>query len=169
VAEPVRADVVEQMTISMTVNGAPTTVEIDPSEPLATTLRERLGLNGTKVSCDVQACGACTVLVDGLPVSGCTFLAYEARGRDVLTIEGLAPSDDVLHPLQQAFIDANAFQCGFCTSGMLLAAHAMLVADRSPSDETVFAEMSGNLCRCTGYMPILAAIEAVRAARGGAG
>src|SRR5215218_5511704 len=114
------------MTVSMMLNRTPVQVDIEPSEPLAYTLRERLGLTGTKVSCDVQVCGACTVLVDGLPVSACTYLAYEARDRDVLTVEGLAPSPDELHPLQQAFIDTNAYQCGFCTSGMLLSAKSLL-------------------------------------------
>jgi aerobic-type carbon monoxide dehydrogenase small subunit (CoxS/CutS family) len=151
------------MTIRATVNGAPVAVEIEPSEPLAHTLRARLGLTGTKVSCDVQACGACTVLVDGLPRSACTFLTYEARDRDVVTVEGIAPSDEVLHPLQQAFIDANAFQCGFCTSGMLVAAYALLASESEADDDELIEYMSGNICRCTGYMPIVSAILAARA------
>jgi aerobic carbon-monoxide dehydrogenase small subunit len=152
------------MAISMTLNGRPVEAEIEPSEPLAYTLRERLGLTGTKVSCDVQACGACTVLVDGLPRSACTFLAYEARERDVLTVEGLAPAKDVLGPLQQAFIAENGFQCGFCTPGMLLAAHAWLSVDADPDadGEDLIEYMSGNLCRCTGYLPIVASILRAR-------
>jgi aerobic-type carbon monoxide dehydrogenase small subunit (CoxS/CutS family) len=150
------------MTVTMTVNRTPVSVEIDPSEPLAYTLRNRLGLTGTKVSCDVQACGACAVLVDDLPRSACTFLTYEARGRDVLTVEGLAPDEERLHPLQQAFIDANAFQCGFCTSGMLVAAHAFLTSEADASDDDLIEYMSGNLCRCTGYLPIVAAILEAR-------
>jgi aerobic-type carbon monoxide dehydrogenase small subunit (CoxS/CutS family) len=152
------------LTIRATVNGAPVSVEVDPSEPLALTLRSRLGLTGTKVSCDVQACGACTVLVDGLPRSACTFLTYEARDRDVLTVEGIASSDGVLHPLQQAFIDANAFQCGFCTSGMLVAAYALLTSESDADDEDLIEYMSGNICRCTGYLPIVSAILAARTA-----
>ena len=152
------------LTIRTTVNGAPVSVDVDPSEPLAHTLRSRLGLTGTKISCDVQACGACTVLVDGLPRSACTFLAYEARDRAVLTVEGIAPSDEVLHPLQQAFIDANAFQCGFCTSGMLVAAYALLTSESEADDEGLIEYMSGNICRCTGYMPIVSAILAARKA-----
>lgn len=153
----------EMMTLRTTINGAPASVEIEPSEPLAHTLRARLGLTGTKVSCDVQACGACTVLVDGLPRSACTFLAYEARDRDVLTVEGIAPSDQELHPLQQAFIDANAFQCGFCTSGMIVSAYALLTSENDIEDEALIESMSGNICRCTGYMPIVSAILAARA------
>ena len=152
----------ESISVTMSLNRAETTVEIEPWESLAYTLRERLGLTGTKVSCDVQACGACTVLVDGLPRSACTFLTYEVRGREVLTVEGLAPSDERLHPLQEAFLADNAFQCGYCTSGMLMAAHAYLETE---SDEDLIDYMSGNLCRCTGYLPIVAAIQ--RAERAG--
>jgi aerobic-type carbon monoxide dehydrogenase small subunit (CoxS/CutS family) len=155
---------VELMSLAMTVNGEAVSVEVEPSEPLAYTLRERLGLTGTKVSCDVQACGACTVLVDGLPRSTCTFLAYEARGREVVTVEGLAPSSDALHPVQQAFIDESAFQCGYCTSGMLVAARAFLAGEPNTDDDTLIEHMSGNLCRCTGYLSIVAAILRAREA-----
>ena len=161
-AEPASAP----MTVTMTLNGSAVSVDIDPAEPLAYTLRERLRLTGTKVSCDVQACGACTVLVDGLPRSACTYLTYEARGRDVLTVEGLARAKDVLDPLQQAFIEDNGFQCGFCTPGMLMAAHAWLTLDADPdaNGEDLVEYMSGNLCRCTGYLPIVAAILRARTA-----
>lgn len=144
------------------INGRDVEVEIEPQETLSEVLRERLGLTGTKVSCDVQVCGACTVLVDGLPVSSCTYLAYESRGKDVLTVEGLAPGPEELHPLQRAFIEENAFQCGYCTSGMLLAAKALL--DRKPdaSEDEIREYMDGNICRCTGYLPILAAIQRVQ-------
>ena len=153
---------VEQLSLTMTVNGSPVTVEIDPSEPLAYTLRERLRLTGTKVSCDVQACGACTVLVDGLPRSACTYLAYEARDRGVTTVEGLALSEDALDPVQQAFIGESAFQCGYCTSGMLIAAHTWLATEPDADDEQLIDYMSGNLCRCTGYLSIVAAILRAR-------
>ena len=154
----------DRIRVEMTLNGVPTTVDIEPSEALASTLRNRLRLTGTKVSCDVQACGACTVLVDGLPRSGCTFLTYEARGRNVLTIEGLAGARDALGPLQEAFVAENGFQCGFCTPGMLLAAHAWLGTDADPEadGEDLVEYMSGNLCRCTGYLPIVAAILRAR-------
>ena len=144
-----------------TVNGRPIELEIEPRETLAEVLRERLRLTGTRVSCDVQVCGACTVLVDGLPVSACTALAYEARGREVLTIEGLASSLGELHPLQQAFVDEYAFQCGFCTPGMILAAEALLRKNPNPTEQEIRLALSGNLCRCTGYVKI---VDSVRAA-----
>src|SRR5262249_30787053 len=122
-------------------------------------LRDLCRLTGVKVSCEAQVCGSCTVLVDGLPVSSCTCLAYEARGRRVTTIEGLTDEAGSLHPLQQAFLDNFAFQCGFCTPGMILAAKALLDENPHPSDEDLIAHMDGNLCRCTGYLPILKAIR----------
>jgi carbon-monoxide dehydrogenase small subunit len=145
------------------VNGRPVEVTIEPQETLAEVLRERLRLTGTKVSCDVQVCGACTVLLDGLPVSACTLLAYEARDRDVLTIEGLA--QDGLDPLQQAFIDENGFQCGFCTPGMILTARSLLQTQPEATEDDIRAYMDGNICRCTGYKPIVAAIRRVQAQR----
>jgi carbon-monoxide dehydrogenase small subunit len=145
------------------VNGRPVEVSIEPQETLAEVLRERLRLTGTKVSCDVQVCGACTVLLDGLPVSACTLLAYEARDKDVLTIEGLG--QDGLDPLQQAFIDENGFQCGFCTPGMILTAHSLLQSQPQASEDEIRSYMDGNICRCTGYKPILTAIRRVQAQR----
>jgi len=145
-----------------TVNGRPHELHIEPNETLSDVLRNRLRLTGTKVSCDVQVCGACTVLVDGLPVSSCTYLAYEARGREVLTIEGLAPPGQDLHPLQQAFLDEYAYQCAFCTPGMILAAKSLLDQRPDASRDEIVAYMDGNLCRCTGYMPIIAAIQRVQ-------
>jgi carbon-monoxide dehydrogenase small subunit len=147
------------MTLRTRVNGREHELDIEPRETLAEVLRERLNLTGTKVSCDVQVCGACTVLVGGLPVSACTYLAYEARGRDVLTIEGLAPAEGELHPLQRAFVEEYGFQCGFCTPGMILAAKSLLDQQPEASEAEIVAYMEGNLCRCTGYLPILAAIR----------
>lgn len=141
------------------VNGHETQLHIEPAETLVEVLRERLHLTGVKISCDMQVCGACTVLVDGAPVSACTYLAYEARDRHVLTIEGLAEPDGPLHPLQQAFIDENAFQCGFCTPGMILAAKSLLDRQPDASEAEIIAYMEGNLCRCTGYRPIVRAIQ----------
>ncbi len=157
---------IDPIAVVMTVNRTEVSVEVEPSESLSYTLRNRLGLTGTKLSCDVQACGACTVLVDGLPRSSCTFLTYEARGREVLTVEGLAV-DGVLHPVQEAFIAESAFQCGFCTPGMLLTAHAYLAneAEADADDDDLIEHMSGNLCRCTGYLPIVAAILRAQKAR----
>jgi aerobic-type carbon monoxide dehydrogenase small subunit (CoxS/CutS family) len=150
------------------VNGREHELRIEPQETLAEVLRERLRLTGTKVSCDVQVCGACTVLVNGAPVSACTYLAYEARDKDVLTIEGLAPSEDQLHPLQAAFIEENAFQCGFCTPGMIVAAKSLLDARPEASRDEIIEYMDGNICRCTGYRPIVAAIERAQAELKGA-
>ena len=148
--------------LSTRINGRPVEVAIEPQETLAEVLRERLHLTGTKVSCDVQVCGACTVLLDGLPVSACTLLAYEARDKDVLTIEGLSHGEQ-LHPLQQAFIDENGFQCGFCTPGMILTARSLLETKPEASEDEIRAYMEGNICRCTGYKPIVAAIQRVQA------
>lgn len=141
------------------INGRDHAVEVEPRESLAEVLRDRLHLTGTKVSCDVQVCGACTVLLDGLPVSACTVLAYEARDREVVTVEGLAGPAGELHPLQKAFIDENAFQCGFCTPGMLLAAKSLLDQQPHANDAEIIEYMEGNICRCTGYKPIVAAIR----------
>jgi carbon-monoxide dehydrogenase small subunit len=145
--------------LAFELNGKPAKLEIEPRETLAEVLRGRCRLTGVKLSCEAQVCGSCTVLVDGLPVSACTFLAYEARGRRVTTIEGLAKTSGRLHPLQQAFLDHFAFQCGFCTPGMILAAKALLDENPDATDAEVIEFMSGNLCRCTGYLPILKAIR----------
>jgi aerobic-type carbon monoxide dehydrogenase small subunit (CoxS/CutS family) len=150
------------------VNGASRRLRIEPRETLADVLRDRLGLTGLKISCDAQVCGACTVLVDGLPVSACTFLAIDADGRRVRTVEGLA-EDGRLSPLQQAFIDQAAFQCGFCTAGMLMAATALLEEQPDPSRTDVVHGLEGNLCRCTGYEPIVEAVLAAARTRGSSG
>jgi carbon-monoxide dehydrogenase small subunit len=141
------------------LNGKPWQVDCEPQETLAEVLRNRLNLNGTKVSCEVQVCGACTVLVDGLPVSACTQLAYEVRGKNVTTIEGLEKPDGTLHPIQQAFIDEFAFQCGYCTPGMIMSAKALLDENPQPTRDEIIHYMDGNICRCTGYVPIVAAIQ----------
>jgi aerobic-type carbon monoxide dehydrogenase small subunit (CoxS/CutS family) len=145
--------------LDLAVNGRRHTVNAAAHEPLAYVLRNRLGLTGTKVSCDVQVCGACTVLVDGAPVRSCTYLAYEADGREVQTVEGLADAEGGLDPVQRAFLEDNAFQCGFCTGGMLLAAHAWLRDIRAgePTEE-LLDYLGGNICRCTGYVPIVSAV-----------
>jgi carbon-monoxide dehydrogenase small subunit len=145
--------------ISFELNGKSTSLEIEPRETLAEVLRNRCRLTGVKLSCESQVCGSCTVLVDDLPVSACTYLAYEARDKHVTTIEGLAEGAGRLHPLQQAFLDNFAFQCGFCTPGMILAAKSLLDQNARASDEEIVAYMNGNLCRCTGYLGILKAIR----------
>jgi carbon-monoxide dehydrogenase small subunit len=143
--------------LNLIVNGRPRDLEIPPQALLLDVLRDALDLKGAKRSCDSQVCGACTVLVDGLAVSACTYLALEADGRSVLTVEGLADGES-LHPIQRAFLDAGAVQCGFCTSGMLMTARALLDETRAPSREDVLHYLRGSLCRCTGYRKIVEAI-----------
>ena len=148
---------VQTLPVSFTLNGKLQELEIEPNDFLLDVIRERLGLTGAKRSCDVQVCGACTLLVDGKPVSGCTTLAFEVDGRSVLTIEGLA-NNGQLHPLQEAFIEHGGFQCGFCTPGMILAAKALLDENPSPTEDELKHYMHGNICRCTGYKKIIESI-----------
>ena len=145
--------------IRFTLNGRPAALDVRPEALLLDVLRDRLQLKGARRSCDMQVCGVCTVLVDGAPVSACTYLALEVDGRDVLTVEGLG-TEEQLHPLQEAFIDHGAVQCGFCTAGMLLTAKALLAEEPSPTPARVAEYLRGNLCRCTGYRKILDAILA---------
>lgn len=146
------------LTLETTVNGRPVRAEIEPRTLLLDFLRDRLGLTGAKRSCDLQVCGACTVLLNGRPVSACCTLAYEAHGHEVLTVEGLARYGE-LHPIQQAFIERTAIQCGFCTPGMILTTKALLDEHPNPSREDILTYLGGNLCRCTGYWMILEAVE----------
>ena len=145
--------------VSFTLNGRLQEIDVDPNELLLDMVRDRLGLTGAKRSCDVQVCGACTLLVAGRPVTACTTLAFEVRGRSVMTIEGLA-DDGKLHPLQQAFIEHGGFQCGFCTPGMLLASKALLDENPNPTEAELKHFMHGNICRCTGYKKIIESIMA---------
>ena len=145
------------MRLELQVNGGPVVREIKPEELLLDFLRDRLGLTGAKRSCDVQACGACTVLVDGRPVSSCCFLAADAEGREVLTVEGLAERPE-FERLEDAFTRHAALQCGFCTPGMLLTVAALLETGELTSVEEVKRGLAGNLCRCTGYRGILEAV-----------
>jgi aerobic-type carbon monoxide dehydrogenase small subunit (CoxS/CutS family) len=142
--------------IALTLNGTDRRLEVE-DQVLLIELVRGLGLVGTKLSCDTQVCGACTVLLDGRPVSSCTTLAVEAEGRTVETIEGLA-TGTTLHPIQQAFIDRFAFQCGYCTPGMIMAAKALLDERPDPDAATVRHWMEGNICRCTGYGTIVEAV-----------
>jgi aerobic carbon-monoxide dehydrogenase small subunit len=151
---------IPRMLIALTVNGERRGVEIEPRELLIDVLRDRFGLKGTKRSCDVQVCGACTVLLDGLPASSCSTLAADADGRDVLTIEGVA-SDGELDPVQRAFIEHGALQCGFCTPGFVLAVKALLRLNAAPSEEEIRHFLRGNICRCTGYIKILEAVKSL--------
>ena len=150
------------MRIEPRLNGAVTAIEVEAQELLLDVLRERLGLTGAKRSCDVQVCGTCTVLVDGMPVSACTYLAVETDGREVTTIEGLrdTPEHD---RIAAAFTERAAVQCGFCTPAMVLTIHAFRQAGDATDEETIRRELAGNLCRCTGYRAILDAVNDVAA------
>ena len=152
------------MNVILEINGAAREVEAQPWETLLEVLRERLGLLGAKRGCNQGVCGACTVLIDGRPMRGCLSLAVNCTGCEIITIEGLADGD-ALAPVQQAFVDTGAVQCGFCMAGMLLAAHALLAETPDPSVEEVRAGLAGNLCRCSGYVKLIDAVR--RAAAGG--
>jgi len=149
--------------MTLTVNGTPYEVAIEPHQSLLQLLREELHLTGTKEGCSEGECGACTVLLDGKTVDSCLIFALEAQGLEVTTIEGLAQGDQ-LHPVQKAFAEYGAVQCGFCTPGMILAAKALLDSNPHPTELEIRQGISGNLCRCTGYVKIVEAIQA--AARG---
>jgi aerobic-type carbon monoxide dehydrogenase small subunit (CoxS/CutS family) len=159
---------VEKETIHLTVNGEPYELEIgsrphevDPAHTLAHTLRETLGLTGTKIGCDRGACGACTVLMDGKQVLSCMILTIETDGKNITTVEGLRdPNTGELDPLQQAFIDHTAFQCGFCTPGILMSAKALLHENSSPTEEEVKEALAGNYCRCISHYHVLDAVMA---------
>jgi carbon-monoxide dehydrogenase small subunit len=146
--------------ITLRVNGETYEVAVQPWRTLLEVLRNDIGLTGAKRGCDEGDCGACTVIIDGKPVSSCLSLAVEAQGKDITTIEGLAKNGQ-LHPLQSAFVEHGAIQCGFCTPGMILSAKALLDENPKPTEEEVREGISGNLCRCTGYVKIVEAIMAV--------
>jgi len=145
--------------LTMVLNGEEVTVEVGPDALLVDALRDQLELTGTKEACGEGECGACTVLLDGEPVTSCLVPALKAQGREVMTVEGLASSEE-LHPLQKAFIEHGAVQCGYCTPGMLMSAKALLDRDPHPTEGEIRQAISGNLCRCTGYVKIVEAIKA---------
>ncbi|MGD9904220.1 MAG: (2Fe-2S)-binding protein [Vicinamibacterales bacterium] len=153
--------------VSLTVNGQRHQHDVDARLLLVHYLRDVLGLTGTKVACDTSQCGSCTVLVDGAAVKSCTCLAAQADGTTVTTIEGLAPPG-ALHPIQEAFWDKHGLQCGFCTPGMVMAAHELLKHTPNPTAEQIRHGLEGNLCRCTGYQNIVRSVQAAAAAMGGA-
>jgi len=146
------------MQITVTVNGAEKTVDVEPRLLLVHLIRETLGLTGTHIGCDTTSCGACTVLLDGVPVKSCTVFGVQADGREVTTVEGLL-SGGALDPIQAAFKEEHGLQCGFCTPGMMLTGKALLEQNASPTDDEVRWAISGNICRCTGYMNIVKAIQ----------
>ena len=147
--------------IELKVNGELHEVFVEPWRTLVEVLREELDLTGTKVGCETGSCGVCAVLIDGKLVKSCLFLAMKARGKDIVTIEGLGGEDGNLHPLQAAFIGHGAIQCGYCTPGMILSAKALLDEEPDADEEEIRQVMSGNLCRCTGYIKIIEAIRDV--------
>jgi carbon-monoxide dehydrogenase small subunit len=146
------------MKVSITVNGKPTSAEVEPRQLLVHYLRETLGLTGTNIGCDTSQCGACTVLMGGAAVKSCTVLAAQADGASVTTIEGLA-QEGQLHPIQTAFWEKHGLQCGFCTPGMIMTAVDLLQRNPNPTDAEIRYGLEGNLCRCTGYQNIVAAIQ----------
>jgi carbon-monoxide dehydrogenase small subunit len=148
--------------LSFTLNGSEVDVIVTPTETLLDVLREKLGMTGPKRGCDDGDCGTCTVLIDGDPVRSCLTIALTVQGKSVLTVEGLSINGD-LHPLQQAFYEHGAFQCGFCTPGMLMSAKALLDSNPNPSRDEIRVYMSGNLCRCGSYEELVEAIQAVAA------
>jgi carbon-monoxide dehydrogenase small subunit len=150
------------MAITVTVNGQERSAEVEPRLLLVHFLRQTLGLTGTHVGCDTSGCGACTVLLDGIPVKSCTVLAVQARGRSVETVEGLAKGGE-LHPIQQAFHEQHGLQCGYCTPGMMLTAAALLAENSDPSEAEIRWALSGNICRCTGYQNIVKAVQSAGA------
>jgi carbon-monoxide dehydrogenase small subunit len=155
--------------IALVVNGQPREGDVEPRRMLVQYIREDLELTGTHVGCDTSQCGACTVTVDGKAIKSCTMLAVQADGATVTTIEGMAAADGALHPLQQAFWEKHGLQCGFCTPGMIMVAADLLTRDTEPSDEEIRHAIEGNICRCTGYHNIVAAIrEAASTMRAGA-
>ena len=145
-------------TVQMTVNGTTQAVDVDPRRSLADVIREDVGLTGTHLGCEHGVCGACTILLDGEPARACLMLAVQADGADIVTIEGLGTRDD-LHPVQQAMYEAMSFQCAFCSPGFLMSTVALLRDNPNPTTAEIREELSGNLCRCTGYQSIVAGVE----------
>jgi aerobic carbon-monoxide dehydrogenase small subunit len=146
------------MNVELTINGELRKAEVEPRLLLVHFIREVLGLTGTHVGCDTTSCGACTVLLDGTPIKSCTMLAVQANGREVTTVEGMA-RDGQLHPVQEGFSEKHGLQCGFCTPGMMLVGAALLESNSDPSERDIRWAISGNICRCTGYQNIVAAIR----------
>jgi aerobic carbon-monoxide dehydrogenase small subunit len=144
--------------LTVTVNGHEHSLEVESRLLLVHLLREKLGLTGTHVGCDTTSCGACTVLVDGVPIKSCTHFAVQVDGREVKTVEGLAQGPE-LHPIQQGFREEHGLQCGFCTPGMMLVSFALLGENPDPSEEEIRWALSGNICRCTGYQNIVKAVQ----------
>ena len=153
--------------VSLTVNGKSVTADVDPRTLLVQLLRENLRLTGTHVGCDTSQCGACVVHVNGKAIKSCTVLAVQLEGANVLTIEGLAPADGPLHPMQEAFRENHGLQCGYCTPGMIMTAVHLLETNPNPSDDQIKHALEGNICRCTGYVNIVESVKWAAAKMGG--
>jgi xanthine dehydrogenase YagT iron-sulfur-binding subunit len=158
---PMTVSFVREVEVALQVNGSDVRTTVSPRTTLLDWLREEAGLTGAKKGCNEGACGTCTVLVDGLRMNGCLTLVAQCEGRSVTTVEGLAGPDGSLHPVQQAFLEHDAFQCGYCTPGQLMSAVACLAEGHAGDDETVREWMSGNICRCSAYPQITAAVRSV--------
>ena len=158
-----------KQTVTVAVNGQSRSAEVEPRLLLVHFLREMLRLTGTHIGCDTSHCGACTVLLDGKPVKSCTVLAVQADGREVMTVEGLE-KDGKLHPIQEGFFQEHGLQCGYCTPGMMMTGYALLQANLKPTEAEIRHAISGNLCRCTGYVNIVKAVQhaAAKLSQGGA-
>ncbi|MGD2061242.1 MAG: (2Fe-2S)-binding protein [Acidimicrobiia bacterium] len=153
------------MEIKVTINGTPQSAEVENRKLLVDFIRSDLGMTGTHIGCDTTSCGACTVLLDGKPVKSCTMFAVQANGHELMTVEGLKQNGD-LHPIQAAFKEEHGLQCGFCTPGMMMVGAALIEENPEPSDDEVRWAISGNLCRCTGYMNIVKSIQTAASMRG---
>jgi aerobic carbon-monoxide dehydrogenase small subunit len=149
----------DQRYVDLSINGDSYRIAVQPNEFLADVLRNKLDLTGTKTACDMGVCGSCTVLLDGLPVSSCLTLAVDAEGKEITTIEGMESPGGELHPVQEAFLDKGAVQCGFCTAGMVMTAKGFLDKNPNPTEPEIRQALSGNICRCTGYAKIVEAVE----------
>lgn len=149
----------KKVSVSFTLNGYPVTAEVPVTWSLLKTLREDFELTGAKEGCGVGECGACTVIVDGDAVNSCLYPAFEVEGKSITTIEGIAGEDGTLHPIQTAFLENNGVQCGYCTSGMIMSAKALLDQNPDPAENDIRTNIAGNFCRCTGYVQIVEAIE----------
>ncbi|QVK19882.1 (2Fe-2S)-binding protein [Mycoplasmatota bacterium] len=147
--------------LNFVVNNRKYSIEVDPRKTLLDVLREDLKLTGTKKGCGSGECGACTVVIDGQNVNSCMVFALDMEGKEVITIEGLAPKSGEIHPIQQAFVDHGAIQCGFCSPGMIMSTSAILEKHEKPTEEQIREGISGNLCRCTGYVKIVDAIQSL--------
>ena len=149
----------DQRYVELSINGDSYRIALRPNEFLADVLRRKLDLTGTKTACDMGVCGSCTVLLDGLPVSSCLTLAVDAEGKEITTIEGMESPGGELHPVQEAFLDKGAVQCGFCTAGMVMTAKGFIDKNPNPTEPEIRQALSGNICRCTGYAKIVEAVE----------